>query len=528
MLRRLAVHAGGCTLRAAEEVCAGGDVRPAQVAGVLARLVDRSLVVAAPAGGRVRYRMLESVAAYGLERLREAGEEPATRLRHARHHAALAESAAPGLRGPDQREWLRRLDEEAPNLRAALDHAVRLGAGDLAIGLVNGLAWYWFLRGRPREAHRGLTAALAVPGADAAGRRAAEVWRAGMAILAGDADRPPGEDEAALALAERDGDPAGLAQARWFLGFARFGSGDPAVSVARLTGALAGFRALGDRWGTAAALVVRARQVIAGGDLATGRRLSEESRALFTRLGDGWGLLQANRTLGLLAEIEGGYVRAEALHRDGLRVAEELGLPADAGELLARIGRIAMLTGDHERARDLHERALRRAAEQSHEPGRQFAEVGLGMIARRGGDLDEAERRLLAWLAWCRELEGDPGAALILAELGFTAEQRGDARRALALHTEGLHSARAAGDPRAVALALEGLAGAHSLAGAHLRAARLLGTAAAARTAAGAPLPPGERGDVDRITARSRAALGDARFEAEYAAGRPDAMSWRA
>jgi hypothetical protein len=123
-------------------------------------------------------------------------------------------------------------------------------------------------------------------------------------------------------------------------------------------------------------------------------------------------------------------------------------------------------------------------------------------VARRQGDLDTADARLRANLDWLREIGGRSGVAFALAELGFVAEQRGDAGRAMALHREGLDAARATGDPRAVALALEGVAGAYALEGDHVQAARLLGTATALRASTGAPLPPAERADVDRITAR--------------------------
>lgn len=91
---------------------------------------------------------------------------------------------------------------------------------------------------------------------------------------------------------------------------------------------------------------------------------------------------------------------------------------------------------------------------------------------------------------------------------------RGDGERALALHRSGYREARASGGPRTIALALEGMAGALALLDEHAQAARLLGTADATRRGTGAPLPAAERGDVERITARTRAALGDAAFAA--------------
>ncbi|MGH8877226.1 MAG: BTAD domain-containing putative transcriptional regulator, partial [Stackebrandtia sp.] len=196
VLRRLAAFNGGCTLAAAEQVCAGDDLAAAEVAEPLARLVDRSLVtttvgnqlgttpptytaeadgqtdhghLSAPVPGTTignsRYRMLESVAAYGLQHLEAAGETGRVRRRHRDYFTTLAEQARDRIRGHGQRAWLDRLDADAANLRTAVDTAVTDHAPDTALRLANALAWYWFLRGRVSEARRCLTAALSISGA---------------------------------------------------------------------------------------------------------------------------------------------------------------------------------------------------------------------------------------------------------------------------------------------------------------------------------------------------------------------------
>jgi len=109
---------------------------------------------------------------------------------------------------------------------------------------------------------------------------------------------------------------------------------------------------------------------------------------------------------------------------------------------------------------------------------------------------------------------------LILAELGFIAELRGDAQAALRLHDEGFAAATVSGDPRAIALALEGLAGARTISGDVEDAAALLGAAATLRDSMGAALPPGERTDVDRISAAAGSALGNCDFDQAYGLGR--------
>ncbi|MFG2334859.1 BTAD domain-containing putative transcriptional regulator [Streptomyces sp. NPDC048604] len=521
VLRRLAVHADGCTLAAAEETCAGDDFDRFEVLDLLARLVDCSLVVMADGDDGPRYRMLESVAAYGREQLREAGEQEDLERRHRRYYTEFAERAEGPLRGHGQREWLRRLDTEYPNLRAALDGAVRAGDAACALRLANALTWYWYLRGRAGEAQRSLSAALSLTAGtpDAAAARAT-AWRGGFTLALGGSADPLAEYRAALAPYERVDDAPARARAEWFLGGNLYGIGDLGPSEELMDRALAAFRSLGDRWGTAAALSSRAFHAKRRGHTAAMRRDGEQSLELFRELGDRWGQLQAMVPLETLAELDGDYARAARLYRDGLRIAEDLGLWPQVSFHLAGIGRIALLNRDYARAREFHERARRLAVERADRFGELFAEIGLGMGARREGDLDGAEAHMRSVLALHRRMRYEVGlAALVLAELGFCAELRGDAAGARELQLEGYEAARSTGDPRAVALALEGLAGAQALAGHPDHAARLLGAAEAARLSVGVPLPEAERFDVDRVGAAARQALGPSAYGTEHAHG---------
>jgi tetratricopeptide (TPR) repeat protein len=471
--------------------------------------------------GEPRYRLLESVAAYGVERLREAGELDRVQRRHGQFYTALAEQARPHLRGHGQRRWLERLDRETANCRSALDGAIRLGEADLALRLAGAMTWYWFLRGRLTEARRAVAAAPALEGdATGAARAFAGAWQAGLTLLAGGGDPAP-YATAALKLYHGIDDPAGQAEAEWFLGFATSDFGDLPASEDLVSRALAAFGALGDQWGVAAALSTRAKQAAVRGDLAAVRDHGQQSLALFRELGDRWGQLQATEWLGSACETVGDYEQGRRLHTDGLRMAEELGLWPQAADRLSWLGRIAMLSGDHARARELLEHARRLAAEQSYKPGEVFAAISLGTLARREGRLDIAEAHLREVLDWHDQMgyAPDVGRAMVLTELGFVAEQGGDPVAARAFHLEGLAVARKLGDPRAVAWALEGLAGAQGLAGRHHRAAQLLGTADAVRQAAQAPLSPAEQGDADRICAAARAALGETAFGAESRRG---------
>ncbi|MFI6500461.1 BTAD domain-containing putative transcriptional regulator [Nonomuraea typhae] len=493
VLRRLAVHADGCTLEAAEQVCAepGHDVLD-----LVARLVDRSLVTPGP-----RFRLLESVAAYGVERLREAGEYDLVRERHTRYYTTLAESAE--LRGHGQREWLDRLDQESGNLRLAL-------AGPEPLRLANAMAWYWFLRGRLGEARRSLAYAL-TRGGPAEQSAMAAVWLAGFARVIG---------ESAQAVPYHGLAPYGRAVHDWFLSHVSWAYGDFAVHDDQVEKALTAFTALGERWGVAAALTLRAKLAVGRGDLAAMERDGAGGLAVFSELGDRWGQAEAMEVLDMVAEIRGDYAQAARLREEELRLAGELGIVSPFK--VSGLGRLALLEGDYARADDYHERARALAVEQSFKSAEEHAVIGLAISARRQGRYGAAEDYLLPWFDWLRQVGGTAGIAFALAELGFAAEQRGDAETALARQREGYANAAATGDPRAIALALEGLAGALSLAGRAEEAARNLGTAAAIRASVGAPLPAGERLDVERATDRIRAILDEEEFAAAFRSGELD------
>ncbi|TWD79161.1 putative ATPase [Kribbella amoyensis] len=530
VLRRLATHADSFSLDAAVSVAQDNDaVNDAingdhDVAAAVLGLADRSLVTTLETSTGQRFRLLESVRAFAAEQLEESGEAESVQRRHLAYYLDLAARAQ--LHSADQLSWLDRLDAETAEFRHAFDHAVSTADGAHALRLASSLGWYWFLRGRLIEARRTLATALTLPG-PATDRAAVEVWQTALALLCGETPSNPsvngqiradqlrasvvGTREAvstvdlrAAADAARLGiaDPVEAARAVWLLAYANRGFGDPATTEELVATALRASRELADDWGVAASLSLRATLRRARSELAAAERDAHEAERIFRRLGDRWGLLKATSTRAELAEIEGDYPSAAEHHRTGRRLAEDLGRWCEVSFKLSGLGRIALLTGDTAAADDLHHRALRIAVEQSDEVAEEFAEMGLALSARRQHRLDDAERHLRRWLHWLTRVDGEPGLALVLAELGFVAELRGDPEIALARHRDSQAAAEKLGDPRAIALALEGQAGAHSSAGRLHQARRLLAEAAALRTSVGAPLPPAERGDLDRITAR--------------------------
>ena len=135
---------GWFDIGAARAVTAPGD-DGTDVARLVLHLVDRSLITADRDGGAARYRLLETLRGYGLERLEQRGDLDAARGRHARWAAELVTQAARGLRGPGEAGWAARLDSHIGDLRAA--HSWLTGHDtELSLRMCAELHWYALLR----------------------------------------------------------------------------------------------------------------------------------------------------------------------------------------------------------------------------------------------------------------------------------------------------------------------------------------------------------------------------------------------
>jgi predicted ATPase/DNA-binding SARP family transcriptional activator len=493
VLRRLAVHADGCTPEAAAAVC------EADVLDVLVRLVDRSLVVPVHGVQGTRYRLLESVAAYCVEKLRAAGELESVQQRHLEYYTSFAEEARPHLYGGEQGRWLQLLDEDAANLRSAFDRAVATEQVELAERLVDALAWYWYLRGRIAEALRSLEA---VPGSARAG-----AWRAGFMYVQGDSDAVRVRDQW---LQSAD------ARGQWWIAFAGSDVGDLVTCQALLEAALKSFEVDGDQWGVAAVLVARAKHAHVRSDVTALYADAFESARIFRALGDRWGVLQATSWLSAHAELIGDFDEAARLQREGIQLAEELGLWPELAGSLGMLGWTEIRQGNYEAARAHGERALRLATEQDQRSTQALAEIVLAYAARRTGALDEAEARLRALVEAARRQQ-DPVLylSMVLTEFAYVLELRGQPDAALELHLEAFRISEEYESLRGMCWSLEGIA---ACLPDKTVAAKLLGAAHATRSAEGYLVTPAESGDTDRAVAAARAALGDA-FELAWDAG---------
>ena len=394
LLRRLPVFAESFNLDAAEAVCGLGDIEALDIAGLLGSLVDKSLLVAEPVGGTLRYRLLETIRQFAAERLAVAGpDKAAAAAAHCAHFLSVAEAAAPHLTGPDQGSWLARLDAEQANLRRAAEHAAGdSGATAQVLRFGVALRRYWMARYRDDKAFGPLMPALQRPEARA----------------------DPGLFAAALITAAFAALAVHTATARQL--------GEQAVEVARQ---------LGDERLLIDAVAMQCAICYTTGELEKGLSLGQEAVERARHLGDdvllAWSLM--------------GYLLCGNL----------IG-PARSGELFAEAIACTRRSGDQFMTYILHNnagvRALRAAdipAARAHLEAAAQAmpaiggnsanlSVNMGWVLRQESDPDGARSMFAAALRTARRNGDRANIACACLGLACLAADRGDGRRAAQLH----------------------------------------------------------------------------------------------
>jgi predicted ATPase/DNA-binding XRE family transcriptional regulator/Tfp pilus assembly protein PilF len=393
LFRRLSVFAGGFTLEAAESVGAAGEAGTDQVLGLLGRLVEQSLVVVAEpdaSGDEVRYRMLEPVRQYALEELGEGGEANETRWRHAEFFLDLAERAEPELKGPDQVEWMERLEKEHANLRAAMGWALSRGEAETA---ARGWAlWiFWWFRGHQREGRRWMEAMLE---RDLSPSSRAKVLMVAGSLAYGHGDYEQSEKYCAQALkmSQQVRDKVRAALARVGLGLAAMGRSDHEAAASHLQEALRSFHEADEDFLVAHVTNYLGMLALTRGEEGKATQTFEEGLAVARRIGDRGSAYIALYNLAQVALSRGDHDGAAAHFEEGVTLSEQIGDRANVAYCLEGLAVVAGARGLTERsaclvgaAEGLHE-AVGVPVYVYYEPHRSLNEHTLAAVRSRLGE----------------------------------------------------------------------------------------------------------------------------------------------
>ncbi|WP_432097417.1 AfsR/SARP family transcriptional regulator [Streptomyces sp. bgisy100] len=429
---------------------AAPSLDPRDIAALLGSLVDKSLLVAEPSadGSGMRYRLLETVAEYAAARLDEAAERAVVEHRHLVHFRELARTADPLLRGPDQRRWLERLEQEHDNLRIALRRAIAARDEHEALCLVLSLGWFWQLRDHRTDA-RFWSAAAAELGPDPfrtpvepapdlfehpidapppmpphllqeARRGVRLLTLANMEGNLGDAGSPAmREGLRGMVSAYRAGQPQTCRVPGFMWYYAVVLTGEFEQLRTTVDAAVDGCRAYGFTWELAFVLQFRARLMAEHpGKQQVVRQDADESLEIFVRLGDMWGVAEALSSRGEARERCGEYRAAAEDFREAIRYAQQLGALGQVPLLRTRLGGVLIEAGEDETG----ERMLREALAEGRHSGQDattFAHLQLAVRLGRTGRTDEARSHLDQMLAEFRHQPPELFEGVLRSLLGW-------------------------------------------------------------------------------------------------------------
>ncbi|MEF9884291.1 ATP-binding protein [Streptomyces sp. P9-A4] len=529
LLRQVSVFAGGWDLAAAEAL----SPRAAESLGAL---VDKSLVVATPTeGGEMRYRLLETIHEYAVERAAETPATPAAaEAVHTAHFTALAEAAEPRLRSADQLPWIERIERDLDNIRAALHRTLVTDPDEPgAHRLVFAMGWFWWLRNYRPEGLAWVERAVAL-GEDPEDSGDPRYWpRMRLRMLQfflsveshtmSDFQQPE-----TIALVRRVREAFGTdpgPEAARFPGllwpFTSYLTEEPAVVRTLLDVAVANCRRYGGDWEIGVSLMFRTHMVVdmPGGLPGIDEDLAE-LRLLARRVGDRWMGAQIASAAAEAHMMRGRREEAGAAYEEALALAREVGAHAESPFLVARLAELSFRAGDMEAAEKGIDEASREAERYHVRDSSVYVCFLRACLALYRGETAEARAQLEK--AGTTVATGAPPphfAAVMVGLIARVESQEGRSADAVVTAVSALRTARDAQCADFVTTSLaEGLAVVLSEAGKPALAVRIM--AAVEGWPGRVPRSvPGIR-DAEEVASRALAELGAPGVAAEQAAGR--------
>jgi predicted ATPase/class 3 adenylate cyclase len=484
LFRRLAVFMGGCTLEAAEVICAapeGAEPLASDLLDGLGQLVDQSLVQQREEDEEARFGLLQVVREYALEKLEASGEGEALRHAHAAYYLHLAEESVPQLTRKDQHTWLQRLESEHDNLRAALGWGLEQGAAETFGRLCAALAPFWETRGHWNEKQQWLGRALSLGEALPVRQRAQLLREAGhVAVL----------------------------------------QSDYAAAATWLEESLALFRSMDERVGAGWVLKDLAALAHIEEQFERAEHLYEEGLALLQEASDRKHMSDLLQGQASLSEARGKYPAARNLFERALALALSLGDTHDIAACRAGLGRLALMEGDLVAAEKLLQGAFAMQEQLNDTNCSAISLRDLGLLALERGDAATAQELFGESLSRFQEIGKRRGIAEALAGLGAARIIAGDLQGADEVNAESLRIEHLLANRRRTAACLDGLAEVALARGQPERAARLQGAAAQVLSELPAtPLLPSLAARREQVTLNARQLLGEEAWSAAYASG---------
>lgn len=457
ILRRLSVFSGDWNLGAAEYVCSGGCIEVWEVLDLLTHLVDKSLVIPEIQNGGDRYRFLETIRQYAEERLVESNEADEFTCRHSEYYLNMAEESYGELWGPNQADWLLRLESDHDNLRLALMRMEQdPNRGEMSLRMSGSLWRFWEIRGYISEGRAWLERALAGAHDASIYLRANGLRGAGMLIRQqGDYELAKSMHEQSLAFFDKLNDKLGIARELDVLGEIAQYQGEYSQAIKLHRESLALRVEIDDKEGIAVSLGQLGVIALDQGRIQEARKLLEESLSLNRMLGDKLYTALALNNLGFVVYHQCEYKLAISLFEEALAIYRKFNDQLGISNTLLNLGNVAKDQGELLLAINLYNECLSMKKELGDKRGVARVSTALAEVTFLQGKYYRAMELAGQSLTLSRNLGVKRGVIVSLILLSYIAHYQGDTERSRSLAQESIVLSSELDYPRASAYTKE-------------------------------------------------------------------------
>jgi len=450
---RLSVFSGGWTLEAAEEICSDDKINKSVILDLLSQLTEKSVIIYDES--KERYRILESIKQYGIEKLSDGYE---VYLRHLNFFLELSEKAALQLRSEKARFWLDTIDADHSNFISAIDWSVSNEIADKGAIIAAALGNFWNTAGhystgiRLNENILQSTRAI-----DKSSKVKVLTWLCVFKYHQGDYEQVRRYSEECLAISKTISDKKGIAESLHNLGKVADIKGDYEQAKKYHEESLAFKNEIGDKNGMADSLQSLGNLSVDQGDYEKAQKYFEESFAIKKEMGDKKGMASNMNSLGCLSSFQGDYEQAKKYHEESLAYNKDIGSKMGVAISMGNLGMIAFNQGEYEQAKKYYEESLAIRKELGNRKGMADYMHNLGGIVYTQGDYEQAKKYFEDSLAVRKEIGDRIGMADSLNNLGGVMYTQGDYEQAKNYFEESLATRKEIGDKRGMADSLNNL-----------------------------------------------------------------------
>ena len=426
---RLSVFTGGWTLDAAEEICSDETISKNDILDLLSQLTEKSVIIYDDK--KDRYRILESLKQYGIEKLSDGNE---IFIKHLNYFLELSEKAKPELLGENTKFWMHKIEADHSNFISAIEWSVRNVNKEKGMNTASALGRFWNITGQYSTGIRLIEIILESAGTSGISSKINVLkWIGSFKSFQGDYEQAKKYYEESLVICKEIGDKSGIAGSLHNQGNVALSQGDYEKAKKYYEESLAIYKEIGDKTGIASPIFSLGYLALNQGDYEQAKKYFEESLIIKKEIGNKDGISRAIVNLGNVAYYKGDYELAKKYYKECLHICKEIGFKIGIAASISNLGNVASNQGDYEQAKKYFEESLYIRKEIGSKNGIAESINNLGNVAYDQGDYKLAKKLFKESLSIYKEIGYKIGMADSINYLGNAAYRLGDFEKAIKL-----------------------------------------------------------------------------------------------